>query len=370
MVEMLGVLAIIGVLGITGIAGYTTALNKHKANQILNGASVRAVMASTQIQRGVENPTLGEFVDNDLGCGIFDTTVYTKGNLASMPKGQFGIKVSGISKEICQPLLNTIGDKSVLRRVSDASSLTTPLTTCKDTNSFFMIYNDDMSAKAIATDFSDISSCKEAGFIWNNGQCSSDMCETCTAEQTCLTVAEEKKCVSECPSGETRDEETGTCTNNKCTDYTNCEEGYFCNFDRYSTSGTCKAIADITVLHSRKITINTRSYLGIESIHNQLKSYYQAEDWCLAQGGILPTYEYVGEVTAQAYHQCSGSGGSMARELFALISPNVRWIWAMHPSNNREKTFSFRLETAEGNSWCAYENDYKTDRSGICLIPS
>lgn len=40
MVEMLGVLAIIGVLSIGGIAGYTYAMNSHKANEIINGASL------------------------------------------------------------------------------------------------------------------------------------------------------------------------------------------------------------------------------------------------------------------------------------------------------------------------------------------
>ena len=36
MVEMLGVLAIVGVLSIGGIAGYSTAMNKHKNNKIIN----------------------------------------------------------------------------------------------------------------------------------------------------------------------------------------------------------------------------------------------------------------------------------------------------------------------------------------------
>ena len=36
MVEMLGVLAIVGVLSIAGLMGYRYAMNKHKANLILN----------------------------------------------------------------------------------------------------------------------------------------------------------------------------------------------------------------------------------------------------------------------------------------------------------------------------------------------
>ena len=45
MVEMLGVLAIIGVLSIGGIAGYTLAMNRYRANEILNAASDVAITA-------------------------------------------------------------------------------------------------------------------------------------------------------------------------------------------------------------------------------------------------------------------------------------------------------------------------------------
>ena len=47
MIEMLGVLAIIGVLSIGGLAGYTMAMNRHRANQILDYASRCAVVAQT-----------------------------------------------------------------------------------------------------------------------------------------------------------------------------------------------------------------------------------------------------------------------------------------------------------------------------------
>ena len=47
MVEMLGVLAIIGVLSVGGIAGYTVAMNRYRANQILDMASKVAIVAQT-----------------------------------------------------------------------------------------------------------------------------------------------------------------------------------------------------------------------------------------------------------------------------------------------------------------------------------
>ncbi len=48
MVEMLGVLAIIGVLSIGGIAGYTMAMNRYRANEILDVASKVAVIAMSK----------------------------------------------------------------------------------------------------------------------------------------------------------------------------------------------------------------------------------------------------------------------------------------------------------------------------------
>lgn len=67
MVEMLGALAVVGVLSVVGIAGYTTAMNKHRTNKLLQQASLRAVVVSTQIQRGANTPTLREFTDNNVG---------------------------------------------------------------------------------------------------------------------------------------------------------------------------------------------------------------------------------------------------------------------------------------------------------------
>ena len=45
MVEMLGVLAIIGVLSIGGIAGYTMAMNRFRANEVIDMANKMAALA-------------------------------------------------------------------------------------------------------------------------------------------------------------------------------------------------------------------------------------------------------------------------------------------------------------------------------------
>ena len=48
MIEMLGVLAIIGVLSIGGLAGYTMAMNRHKANNLLDYVARCGVIAQTK----------------------------------------------------------------------------------------------------------------------------------------------------------------------------------------------------------------------------------------------------------------------------------------------------------------------------------
>ena len=62
MVEMLGVLAVIGVLYMTGFAGYRYAINKHRANTILNEINMRWVVAQQQMTLNIP-VSMSEFND-------------------------------------------------------------------------------------------------------------------------------------------------------------------------------------------------------------------------------------------------------------------------------------------------------------------
>ena len=66
MVEMLGVLAIIGVLSIGGIAGYTMAMNRYRANEVIDAASKMAVIAMTK------QSTPWAVTQADIGLGTGD----------------------------------------------------------------------------------------------------------------------------------------------------------------------------------------------------------------------------------------------------------------------------------------------------------
>lgn len=88
MVEMLGVLAIIGVLSIGGIAGYMIAMNRWKANNIINSGSVFAVLA---MQKEANGGTPGQYyspsdlgLDEDCGESICPGGAYVNGDEVSV----------------------------------------------------------------------------------------------------------------------------------------------------------------------------------------------------------------------------------------------------------------------------------------------
>ena len=176
MVEMLGVLAIIGVLSVAGIAGYTTAMNKHRANQILNGASVRAIVVSTQIQRGSEAPTLGEFTDNEVGEATFGTGVQNADGTAdwTTTDKRFSLTLTGVSTEICAQMKAMVGQNSIIKAIADDCTTIT--------------YNNDLSPNDPAPTYDDNAGAKACS---SNADCDAG-CEACT----------DGKCISKCALGE------------------------------------------------------------------------------------------------------------------------------------------------------------------------
>ena len=191
MVEMLGVLAIIGVLSVGGIAGYTTAMNKHRANKILNGASVRAIVVSTQIQRGSAAPTLGEFTDNEVGGARFGTGVQNAGGTAdwTTTDKRFSLTLENVPTKICTQMKAMIGENGIIRDISQ--------------NCTTITYNNDLTATTFITDNKDSTSCESAGGAWN------DATKTCGCPGR-YTGSNCEIAPTSCPSGTTLTED-GKC---------------------------------------------------------------------------------------------------------------------------------------------------------------
>ncbi len=135
MVEMLGVLAVMGVLSVAGIAGYNNAMNKYRANEILNEASKRAVVVAAQAMMGRTGSQLSvaEFGDNAWSV--------TTENLTN----QFGIKSPLVGAEVCRQVVNSVGTGTLVRKVlSGATDATNDASKCADATITF-VYNNDMS---------------------------------------------------------------------------------------------------------------------------------------------------------------------------------------------------------------------------------
>ncbi|MBR6412424.1 MAG: hypothetical protein IKS41_04615 [Alphaproteobacteria bacterium] len=143
MVEMLGVLAIIGVLSIGGIAGYTYGMNKYRTNELLDGGNKRAYTVATQLSMGVP-VNISEFEEHNVTAGgVFDNSV-TKW------QGQFGLKVSGITKPVCENLIRVAGEKGTLQVIAKTDENATAMTLedcALENNTVYFVYNTDMEAK-------------------------------------------------------------------------------------------------------------------------------------------------------------------------------------------------------------------------------
>ena len=81
MVEMLGVLAIIGVLSIGGIAGYTLAMNRYRANEALQVASIVAIEAIAR-QETVTVSTANNDLQLTLPTGVTQVSSDKDGNVS------------------------------------------------------------------------------------------------------------------------------------------------------------------------------------------------------------------------------------------------------------------------------------------------
>ena len=111
MVEMLGVLAVMGVLSVGGVAMYTNAMNKYRANELLNESSKRAVVIATQILSG-------KSVSSDM-INQFDNNGTTFTGVEEVGTNQFKLTLSGVDDDVCTQLKATIGSNTIIQEVGD-----------------------------------------------------------------------------------------------------------------------------------------------------------------------------------------------------------------------------------------------------------
>ena len=124
MVEMLGVLSIIGVLSVGGISAYSTAMEKHKANELIAATMQEAVLISAQLATGNTNPTLS---------GINGSLFSSASSVAN--SDNFKITLNSVDADICTKMKSMLGVSSMVHAISD--------------NCGEMIFNKNLTPKAV-----------------------------------------------------------------------------------------------------------------------------------------------------------------------------------------------------------------------------
>ena len=314
MVEMLGVLAIIGVLSIGGIAGYTYAMNKSKANDILDGVSQRALVVSQQMILG-NTASLVEYKNKKIGdYGV--TLDTTQGD------GFFGIQVSGVEQAVCerlqdQELRNAVKTELGGTALADA--------TCAegDGNAITYVFNEALNASAVA----------------GGG---GDAC-TLTASDCVSGALAEGECACAPAEGQT------------CTDHTTneCGLGYYCQFspsgsgDSDRGDGVCTAVGSGI---SIKGGVYLRSFGSMD--------WWNAYSWCKGNGMEPVTGTIAGIPLNSDYYSEDGNG-----PLYQYLGAAIMF-WTGHDYGNSYSAWS--VDTNSSYDYVSGSTRYDSGYFALC----
>lgn len=187
MTETLGVLVLIGILSLTALVGYRYAVDKYLTNDTLDEVNSRAVVAVTQLSRGLQTFGQEEFSASTSHGFPVETALTTD------IEG-FYIKLDNVPKGVCKQLANSGYAHSIsINNIAD----TVDANLCIDSNTLRFTFK------------TEINKCS------NDNDCP---CGTCVDE----------RCVSDCPTGTAcaTDYSNGTML---CCPYDKLANGYCCN---------------------------------------------------------------------------------------------------------------------------------------------
>ena len=300
MVEMLGVLAVIGVLSIAGVSSYTAAMKKHRANELLNEASKRAVVLAMKVAAGQDiEHGLDEFGNNTVSGATFSSPSAPEGNTFSM-------SLTGVDEEICEQMKVMMGGDGMMH-ISDCTTSPVTLTFNKDLSKGVTPVSENTSTSISCTDGGNECSgcqicdtttgkCKDNNASCpDNGTCTNGRCSDCPKGDACGTqcCADETYCAQSgssytcaAPSG------SGCSKNSDCASAEKCEYGAgkcYCKIGGEDCSspakGTCEAKGNLTPVEYNGKTFYTR---------NDDLNWWAAENFCLAHGKKLASFTSLG----------------------------------------------------------------------------
>ena len=300
MVEMLGVLAVMGILSVAGIAGYNNAMNKYRANELLNEASKRAVVIVPQIAMG-NTPSIAEFTNNDLGYGTFVSTVYGENGTDSWANTdkKFTLSITGVSEAVCNQMKNSTG--GVIKDFKPD--------TCAsgNGNNVKLTYNNDMSTTDVAN---------------SGGGATSECDPACGAGQECVGGA----CVTVTPNSS-----NGCSKNSDCNTW--CEtNGYDKCYCAISSSPNWNDSNCYTSFTGTCAKVETKSGIsGGYVASNGTMTWWSAVNFCKAAktGGKLVSLSDLGITGGyedEAYCEGSSCTGANWSDLQSKLGYDYYWV--------------------------------------------
>ena len=234
MIEMLGVLAIIGVLTIGGLMGYRYAMNKHKANTILNDVSLAMADLTVQDPDGGAIARQAVAFNPDSGLAMESERTEDGNNI---------VYVNGVPKAVCQILIQ-IKPTDAYENIYDGDL--NALTSCND-NQTMAFGSKDSGEPPVTPECQNDSNCA-ADEICQNGHCvvkpiPTDPCENVE----CFNGGKCDGGSCDCVNGYTGTncEIEPDCNGSKpCTSPKQCEN-YICVCPMIGAANTCQTVQKI-----------------------------------------------------------------------------------------------------------------------------
>ena len=279
MLEMLGVLAIIGVLSVGAIMGFRQAMNRHKANVILNDVSLAFEELATHETTGAISRYQVTAFTPESGH-----TLYAKRDA----NGNVSVEVQGVAKGVCEVLIQY--DKTELyTQISDTAGA--KLTVCTDNQTMvFGLWTDDNDPTPEP-----------------EPECSVD--EDCADGQVCEEGVCECSRIANCKT------QNGT----SCACIT-CEDGFEKNDAGECVEAAAKSCDDGEIITAQNGDEFCKSTATMK--------WQEAKTWCTVRGLTMPRVEEMCE------NPVSSTGVTLCENLKIFSGADPVLVWSASESSS------------------------------------
>ena len=257
MTEMLGVLAVIGVLSIGGIQGYTYAMNKYRANNVLNEINMASHDIAVKLltsRNATKRITLGAPYDNGTMTTENYPFVYGCGNYDRLEKNchqdetGYWVTIGDVPEKICQNLLSETEKLPFLVQKKRNGVVVTDGSDCDETNEIMFLFNADGSDELA----------KDCGSITEEKPEEPTQIDSCPENTTqdgqggfAISFTDKEtgkllKCY--CAQINTKYTEAGNCETlpEMCSSNADCNRGDYCDIEDYGSDSCTRDTSGMT----------------------------------------------------------------------------------------------------------------------------